>query len=82
MDFAADVKRRYPDGRLRFVYKNEPRYKLKTAMSMIKKMLKGYDFEEIVESEVYDDLTKTPGLGYEFYCKFFVLKAQKSQNKI
>jgi len=62
IDFATDIKRSLPSGKLKR-YKNEPKYKLKTAKQMLKTLLKDYRVK-LYESEWVDDLTQQPMFGY------------------
>ncbi len=75
IDFATDVKRILPDGKL-YLRKSEPQYKLEEAAKFLKELLKNYKVQ-IVESEVPEEEIKTRGFVYRFSCKFSLLVANK-----
>lgn len=75
-DFATDVKRVYPNGKLHLGYGNEPQYKFDEALEFVKNYFSAYKIN-IIESSVHDDLTKTPNLGYVFSCRYFLVDIRK-----
>lgn len=74
IDFATNIQRRYPNGKLHWSYKNEPRYDLIGSKMWLKKEFP--KIETLITSEVKDDLTKIKNIGYNFYCKFVLLTAK------
>jgi len=75
IDFATDIKRVLPEGKL-YIRKSEPQYDLKEAAKFLKELLKSYKVQ-IVESEVPEEEIKTRGFVYRFSCKFILLTADK-----
>jgi len=75
IDFATDIKRVLPDGKL-YLRKSEPQYGLKEAAKFLTELLKNYKVQ-IVESEVPEEEIKTRGFVYRFSCKFILLVADK-----
>jgi len=75
IDFATDIKRILPDGKL-YIRKSEPQYKLEDAARFLKESLKKYEVQ-IVRSEVPEEEIKTRGFVYRFSCKFILLLADK-----
>ena len=75
IDFATDIKRVLPDGKL-YLRKSEPQYTLKEAAKFLDDLLKNYKVQ-IVESEVPEEEIKTRGFVYKFSCKFILLIADK-----
>ncbi|MBI2662824.1 class I SAM-dependent methyltransferase [Candidatus Woesearchaeota archaeon] len=76
IDFATDIKRILPDGKL-YIRKSEPQYCLKEAAKFLKELLKNYKVK-IVESEVPEEEIKTRGFVYKFSCKFILITADKN----
>ena len=75
IDFATDIKRVLPDGRL-YLRKSEPHYTIKGAAKFLNKLLKNYKVQ-IIESEVLEEEIKARGFVYRFSCKFILLIADK-----
>ena len=76
IDFATDIKRTLPDGKL-YIRKSEPQYNLEEVAKFLKELLKNYKVQ-IVESEVPEEEIKTRGFVYKFSCKFILLTADKT----
>ncbi|HIG93358.1 TPA: class I SAM-dependent methyltransferase [Candidatus Woesearchaeota archaeon] len=75
IDFATDIKRILPDGKL-YIRKSEPQYKNEEATKFLTELLNNYKVQ-IVESEVPEEEIKTRGFVYRFSCKFILLTADK-----
>jgi len=75
IDFAADIKRTFPDGNLWRV-KNEPNYSIDEAVTFLEDVFKNYSIRLIVdesgpEAVVLNDKT------YNFACNFVLLNGKK-----
>lgn len=75
IDFATDINRMLPDGKL-YLRKFEPQYTLKEATKFLQELLKNYKVQ-IVVSEVPKEEIKTRDFVYKFRCKFILLIADK-----
>ncbi|MDZ7798255.1 MAG: class I SAM-dependent methyltransferase [Patescibacteria group bacterium] len=75
IDFATDIKRILPDGKL-YIRKSEPQYTAEEAAKFLRELLHNYQIQ-IVESEVPEEEIKTRGFVYRFSCKFILLTADK-----
>ena len=75
IDFATDIKRTLPDGKL-YIRKSEPQYNLEEVAKFLKELLKNYKVQ-IVESEVPEEEIKTRGFVYRFSCKGIIVIADK-----
>jgi SAM-dependent methyltransferase len=75
IDFATDIKRILPDGKL-YIRKSEPQYSLDEAAIFLRELLHNYQIQ-IVESEVPEEEIETRGFVYRFSCKFILLTADK-----
>ena len=76
IDFAADIKRVSPDGKL-IIFGNEPRYTLGEAGITLKNLFRNYKMK-IHESEVQEEDFTQASPPYKFSCKFLLLVADKS----
>ncbi len=74
IDFATDIKRVLPDGKI--YIRKYPQYKLKEAEEILRKSLKNYE-TEFYESEVSEEEIKEKNFSYKFSCKFIILIAEK-----
>lgn len=75
IDFAADVKRTYPDGSL-WVVKNEPNYTLVEARDFLKDIFKNYQMQMLFGKSEPENVT-LEDRTYAFSCNYIVLKAIK-----
>ncbi|MBU0907572.1 MAG: class I SAM-dependent methyltransferase [Nanoarchaeota archaeon] len=75
IDFATDIKRILPDGKL-YVRKSEPQYKAEEAAKFLRELFHNYQIQ-IRESEVPEEEIETRGFVYRFCCKFILLTANK-----
>ena len=75
MDFAVDVERIYPDGRL-FTYRGEHNYTAISAYHVLQSVL-GENLVDISESSFEDDMTGVRGHGYKTQGKFLLIQATK-----
>ena len=78
-DFATDVKRIRFDGKP-YIVKDEPKYTLAEAKTILKNLFKNYKFE-MYESEVPEEDLKEAKPPYKFSCNFILLVADKRRNK-
>lgn len=76
IDFATDIKRVLPSGRLR-TKKNETSYTIKEAKELLKKLLPNYSLK-MIESEVPEEIVKIGKFQYAFSCKFILVIGKKS----
>lgn len=74
-DFATDIKRILPDGRL-YIKKGTPQYKLAQTKTLIKNLFRNYNVQ-IIESEIPKEIVNKPDLSYKFSCKFLLISATK-----
>lgn len=70
LDFAYDIKRIHPNGKMHYAYPGEKIYTKPEAEKLIKRNFP--KVKKMIFSFVHDDLTKTTGLGYDFSCGFLV----------
>jgi len=75
IDFATDIKRILPDGKL-YIRKSEPLYEIQEAVKILKDYFKDYKIK-IIKSKVPKEKVKTRGIVYKFSCKFILLIADK-----
>lgn len=74
IDFATDIKRTSPSGKL-ITFGKEPLYGLKDAKSTLKNLFRNYQIQ-MCESEVVEDL-EAANPPYTLNCKFVILIADK-----
>ena len=74
IDFATDIKRILPDGKL--YIRKYPQYKLKEAEELLKESLKDYQIE-FYESAVSEEKIKEKDFYYMFSCNFVLAVAVK-----
>ncbi|MBU1205279.1 MAG: class I SAM-dependent methyltransferase [Nanoarchaeota archaeon] len=74
IDFATDVKRTSPDGKL-VTFGKEPSYTLKDAKSTLKKLFKNYKIK-MYDSGVVEDF-EAANLPYTLNCRFVILIVDK-----
>ena len=75
IDFATDIKRVSPDGKL-IVFENEPQYTLDEAKELLKETFKKYKIK-IQELQVFEEEFKASNPPYKFSCKGVLLVAEK-----
>jgi ubiquinone/menaquinone biosynthesis C-methylase UbiE len=75
IDFATDIKRVSPDGKL-IVFGNEPQYTLDEAKELLKEIFKKYKIR-IQELQVFEEEFKASNPPYKFSCKGVLLVAEK-----
>lgn len=75
LDFGTDIERRFLDGR-RFYLPREPRYTLKSASELLRRLFKKYEVQTL-ESTFEDDLTTIPKHGHITRGNFILLVAHK-----
>lgn len=76
IDFATDIKRVLPGGRLR-TKENETSYTIKEAKELLKKLLPNYSLK-MIESEVSKEIVKIGKFQYAFSCRFILVIGKKS----
>jgi ubiquinone/menaquinone biosynthesis C-methylase UbiE len=74
IDFATDIKRTSPDGKL-VTFGKEPLYTLEDAKNILKKLFRNYQIE-LQDSEVVEDF-EAANPPYTLNCKFVILIADK-----
>jgi len=74
IDFACDIKRISPDGRLR-IFGNEPLYNFKDAKAILRDLLRNYQIK-MYKSEVTEK-SESSNPPYILKCKFIILIADK-----
>lgn len=75
LDFATDIKRVLPDGKL-YLKKNEPQYTLKDAEKLLKELFGNY-FVKMYTFEVPEKIFRTQERTYIFTGRFLLLVAEK-----
>jgi len=75
IDFATDIKRVSPDGKL-IVFGDEPQYSLDEAKELLKEVFKKYKIK-IQELQVFEEEFKATDPPYKFSCKGVLLVANK-----
>ncbi|MFH1780179.1 MAG: class I SAM-dependent methyltransferase [Candidatus Micrarchaeota archaeon] len=75
IDFATDVKRVLPDGKLHF-YENEPQYDLQTAKKLLSQLFKDYNLK-IISSQVPKEKINKGNVKYGFTCNFLLASGKK-----
>ncbi len=76
IDFATDVKRILPNGKL-YIIEGEPQYTLENANLFLRELFKEYEIQ-IQNSEVPEEEVNTDRTSYKFSCKFLLLTAKKT----
>ncbi len=76
IDFATDIKRVSPDGKL-IIFGDEPKYTLGEAKITLKNLFRNYKIK-IHESEVQEEAFTQARPPYKFSCQFILLVADKS----
>lgn len=75
IDFATDIKRVSPDGKL-IVFGDEPLYTLEEAKELLKEVFRKYKIK-IQELEVFEEEFKAANPPYKFSCRGVLLVAEK-----
>ncbi|MEW6294736.1 MAG: class I SAM-dependent methyltransferase [Candidatus Diapherotrites archaeon] len=75
IDFATDIKRVSPDGKL-IVFGDEPQYSLEEAKELLKETFRQYKIR-IQELQVFEEEFKAANSPYKFSCKGVLLVAER-----
>lgn len=76
IDFATDIKRILPSGKLK-IKVNETRYTISEAKELLKKLLPNYTLK-MIKSEVPEEVVKIGKLQYIFSCRFLLVVGNKN----
>ncbi len=79
IDFATDVKRILPNGKL-YIIEGEPQYTSENANLFLRILFKDYDIQ-IQNSEVPEEQVDAGDMSYKFSCRFLLLTARKQANR-
>jgi len=79
IDFAADIKRTYPDGSL-WQVKNEPNYTIDEAAKFLEDVFKGYKIKLIIDKSGPEEVILS-NKSYMFSCNFVLLNGTKPKDK-